>query len=333
MELFAFILLLCVGVITIVSENKYVLWLFYIPFLYLFMIVVRNSGFDADMLEYARSMQYSSHSIYYLREFVFWYMVRFFYYIFNNEITVFLLMDMIWIFTLYRASVNLSKSSQIKNNLSLGLIVVLSTSFPLFFGYENIYRQLFATIFLLYSYSLLHTSYKKSIFFFCISVFMHNISIVLVPIFLINKIFRFKLYIRVFLSLLISIIFIMLFDYASEFKSAKSTGSDMRLIYLFLFLSIFIMYLIKFKFRFLDLFRKTPSLIIILILMFGLLTFEYDMISERLGMMFLVFLLFDLYRYSNTILKYSNRIVFRLFLLLLFSIPVLIFSSSRMFLI
>ena len=124
----------------------------------------------------------------------------------------------------------------------------------------------------------------------------------------------------------------MLFNYVSQFKSAKSTGVDMSLVYLFMFLSTFVMYLIKFKFRFLDLFRKTPSLIIIITLMFGLSSLEYDMISERLGMMFLVFLLFDLYRYSNTILKYSNRIVFRLFLLLVFSIPVLIFSSSRMFL-
>jgi hypothetical protein len=296
------------------------------------MIVVRNSGFDFDMIVYAESMQYSTHNIYYLKEFIFWYALRYFYLIFNNEIVVFLMMDMIWIFLLYRTSINLSKRSLIKNNFSLGLIVILSTSFPLFFGYENIYRQLFATIFSLYSYSLLHTSYKKSILFFCISVFMHNISILLIPIFLINKIFRFKLYFRILLSLLVSIVFLMLFDYASKFKSPDSiTGSDMSLIYLFLFFSIFIMYLIRFKFRFLDLYRKTPSLIIILILMSGLLLLKYNMISERLGMMFLVFLIFDLYMYSNTIRKYSNRLVFRLFLLLVLSIPVLVFSSSRMF--
>jgi len=296
------------------------------------MIVVRNSGFDFDMIVYAESMQYSAHNIYYLKEFIFWYALRYFYLIFNNEIVVFLMMDMIWIFLLYRTSINLSKRSLIKNNFSLGLIVILSTSFPLFFGYENIYRQLFATIFSLYSYSLLHTSYKKSILFFCISVFMHNISILLIPIFLINKIFRFKLYFRILLSLLVCIVFLMLFDYASKFKSPDSiTGSDMSLIYLFLFLSVFIMYLIRFKFRFLDLYRKTPSLIIILILMSGLLLLKYNMISERLGMMFLVFLIFDLYMYSNTIRKYSNRLVFRLFLLLVFSVPILLFSSSRMF--
>lgn len=332
MELFAFIILLGVGLITIISENKFVLWMVYMPSLCLFMIIVRNSGLDTDMITYAKEMTSSGHNMYYLREFVFWYSLRFFHYIFNNEISVFLFMDIIWIFILYRTSINLGKESLIKNNLSLGLIVVLSTSFPLFFGYENIYRQLYATIFSLYSYSLLKNNYKKSIFFFFISVFMHNTSIILLPIFFINKIFSAKIYLRVFLSLIISISFIMLFNYVSQFKSAKSTGVDMSLVYLFMFLSTFVMYLIKFKFRFLDLFRKTPSLIIIITLMFGLSSLEYDMISERLGMMFLVFLLFDLYRYSNTILKYSNRIVFRLFLLLVFSIPVLIFSSSRMFL-
>ena len=62
-------------------------------------------------------------------------------------------MDLIWIITLIKTSVNLSKESVITNKLSVGLIVVLSTSFPLFFGYENIYRQLFATIFSLYIFN------------------------------------------------------------------------------------------------------------------------------------------------------------------------------------
>ena len=332
MELIAFITLIVLGVITIVSENKFVLLLLYIPSVYLFMIVVRSSGLDTDMITYAKEMTSSGHHIYYLREFVFWYSLRFFYYVFSNEIAVLLFMDMIWIFILYRISINLSKSSLVMNNLSLGLIVILSTSFPLFFGYENIYRQLFATVFSLYSYSLLNSNYKKSIFFFIISFFMHNTVIVLLPIFFINKIFSAKIYLRVFLSLLVSIVFVMLFNYVSQFKSAKSTGVDMSVVYLFMYLSTFIIYLIKFKFRILDLFRKTPSLIISIILMIGLYNLKYDMISERLGMMFLVFLLFDLYRYSNTIQKYSNRIIFRLFLLLVFSIPVLIFSSSRIFL-
>ena len=297
------------------------------------MIVVRNSGFDFDMIVYAESMQYSTHNIYYLKEFIFWYALRYFYLIFNNEIVVFLMMDMIWIFLLYRTSINLSKRSLIKNNFSLGLIVVLSTSFPLFFGYQNIYRQLFATIFALYSYSLVSFRYKTSILLFLTAVFIHNASIILIPIFLANKLFRINFYLRVFISLIASLLFVGIINFLTQFKSNLDieTGVDLSVVYLFLFLSIFIMYLIKFKFRFFDLFRKTPSLVIITILMIGLTVFKFGIAAERLGMMFLVFLIFDLYMYSNTIQKYSNRLVFRLFLLLFFSVPILIFSSSRMF--
>tara|TARA_B100000674_G_scaffold35881_1_gene25006 strand:- start:5390 stop:6391 length:1002 start_codon:yes stop_codon:yes gene_type:complete len=333
MELSFYILLILIGVITILSENKYVMWLFYIPCLLVFMVVVRTSGFDTDMITYAKEMSSTGNNLYYLREFVFWYSLRFFYSILNNEIAVFLFMDLIWIITLIRASINLSKESVITNKLSVGLIVVLSTSFPLFFGYENIYRQLFATIFSLYAYSIIKISYSRSIFFYIISIFIHNTSIILLPIFAINKLLRFNIYFRILISLTISLLFVFLFNYASQFKSARSTGVDMSMIYLFMFLSSFILYLIKFKFNIIDLFKKTPSLIIIILLMTGLATLKYDMISERLGMMFLVFFLFDLYRYSNSITNYGNRMIFRLFLLITFSVPVLVFSSSRMFLI
>tara|TARA_Y100001954_G_scaffold229472_1_gene275547 strand:+ start:2278 stop:3297 length:1020 start_codon:yes stop_codon:yes gene_type:complete len=332
MELFLYILLILFGVITILSENKYVMWLFYIPCLLLFMVVVRTSGFDTDMITYAKEMSSNAHNLYYLREFVFWYSLRFFYNMLNNEIAVFLLMDLIWIITLIRTSVNLSKESSNFNNLSIGLIVVLCTSFPLFFGYQNIYRQLFATLVALYSYSIINSSYKKSIFYFLISIFIHNISLVLLPIFFVNKLLNLNIYLRVIFSLVLSTAFIMLFSFASHFKSAKSTGIDMSLVYLIMFIFFLILYLIKFKFRIFDLFRKTPSLLIVVILMSSLFSFKFDMISERLGMMFLVFFIFDLYKYSNSIEKYSNRMYFRLSLLLIFSVPVLLFNSSRLFL-
>ena len=176
-------------------------------------------------------------------------------------------------------------------------------------------------------------SYSKSLFFYIISIFIHNTSIILLPIFTINKFLRFNIYFRIFISLSISVLFIFLFNYTLNLSQTRSTGIDMSMIYLFMFISSFILYLIKFKFNIIELFKKTPSLIIITLLMIGLSTLKYDMISERLGMMFLVFFLFDLYRYSNSITNYGNRMIFRLFLLLTFSVPVLVFSSSRMFLI
>ena len=197
----------------------------------------------------------------------------------------------------------------------------------------KIFIDNYLTQYFLCIYSIIKISYSRSIFFYIISIFIHNTSIILLANFSINKLLRFNIYFRILISLIISLLFVFLFNYASQFKSARSTGIDMSMIYLFMFLSSFILYLIKFKFNIIDLFKKTPSLIIIILLMTGFFTLKYDMISERLGMMFLVFFLFDLYRYSNSITNYGNRMIFRLFLLITFSVPVLVFSSSRMFLI
>ena len=330
MELFGFLFLILISAITILTENKSVLKYLYLPSLFAFMFIVRNVSFDSDIETYVNEMQTNSNGIYYLREFVFWYLLRGLYSVFQNPIIVFLIMDSIWIFVLYKTSVKLSEN---KENLSTGLILILSTSFPLFFGYENIYRQLFATVFALYSYSLLQKQPKQSLLIFGFSIFMHNTVLVLLPVFYINKIFNFKLSVRALLSISLSIFFIFLFSYASQFKSGIATGEDLSLMYLIMFILVFLIYLIKFKFSIFYLLRKMPSLVIIIILMFGLSILKFDMISERLGMMFLVFLLFDLYRYSISIKHYGSRVAFRLSLLLIFSLPVLLFDSSRMFLI
>ena len=334
MELISFIFLLILGSVTIVTENKKFLQWVYIPFLIFFMIVVRFSGLEWDMNVYAIEMKSKIHTLYYLREFVFWYSLRFLYTILNNELSVFFLMDLIWIYTLYRISFNLSVNSKLKNNLSIGLIVILSTSFPMFFGYENIYRQLFATLISLYSYSIIQFKYKQSIFLFLISIFIHNSVLVLLPIFLVNRFLFIGFYFRVLISLFVSLCFVFILRSVTQFKSNLDiqTGDDVGSIYFIMFLICLFVYLIKFKFRVFDLFRKLPSLVVISILITGLNIFKFGIAAERLGMIFLIYLLFDLYRYSNNIENYINRMFFRLSLLLIFSLPVLVFSSSRSFL-
>ena len=331
MELISFIFLIFIGALTLISENKYVLKYIYIPYLFLFMIVVRNSGFDVDIAAYVSLMKSSINTLYIRKEFMFWYPLRLLYFIFQDPKIVFLIMDAIWIFILFRTAiqnVNLQK-----DRFSVGLLVVLSSSFPFFFGYENIYRQLLATVFALYSYSLINSRYKTSILLFVIAIFMHNTVLILLPLFFVNKLLKFKIKFRVFIALVLSIAIIFLLNYLSQFKSFISIGLDMSIFYLILFIIIIMIYLIKFKFKIFDLFRKTPSLIIIMTLMLGVYLLQYETISERLGMMFLVFLLFDLYRYSHTIEHYGYRVMFRLVLLFVFSLPVLVFSSSLMFLI
>ena len=213
-------------------------------------------------------------------------------------------MDMIWISLLIKTSFNLSNTVNINNRLGTGLIVILATSFPFFLGYQNVYRQLIATVLALFSYSLLHISYKRSILFFIMSIFVHNTAIILAPIFFIKRIMNFKINARIFMSLMIAVLFIYFIvftDSVINHKSAYSTKTDNTLVYLSMYIFLFVIYLVRFKFNFYVLARKVPSLIIILILMVGLINLDFDMIAERMGMMFLVFLLFDLYKYSISI--------------------------------
>jgi len=65
--------------------------------------------------------------------------------------------------------------------------------------------------------------------------------------------------------------------------------------------------------------------------MISLVTLPIGMVSERMGMFFLIFVIYDLYVYSCTMQK-SRQQLFRIGLLLIFSLPVVIFNSSRIML-
>ena len=202
MELISYIILICFSAISIITESKlFYKWIF-IPSVVVFMIIVRSVGFDLDLVTYALEMHSTSMDLYYLREFIFWLGSRLVYYLFQDELLSFLFMDLIWIITILKVGGRMSSFK--KDNLNNALLVVLMTSFPFVFGYENIYRQFYAIIFALFSYSLICNNYKKSLFFFIIAFFMHNIIALLIPIFMVKKFYRFNFTGRIQISLLIT---------------------------------------------------------------------------------------------------------------------------------
>ena len=216
MELISFIFLIFIGALTLISENKYVLNFIYLPYLFLFMIIVRHSGFDTDIAQYInllKQLQISEihQTLYYFKEFMFWYPLSLLYLIFKDPKTAFIILDAVWIFILFRTA---KQNVNSKNNrFSVGLLVVLSSSFPFFLGYENVYRQLLATVFALYSYSLLNFRYRKSILFFVLAIFMHNSALILLPLFLVKKLLKFKIKFRVIIALFLSIFIVFLLNY------------------------------------------------------------------------------------------------------------------------
>lgn len=329
MELIIFIVLLVLGFITLSVESRNLLKYLYIPCLLIFIIVVRFSGFDEDIITYAKEMHATSFHIYYVREFVFWFTLRFLYSLLQNELLVFIVLDLIWIFTLFRIQRNIIVDGK---RFEKGLIVVLFTCFPFLFGYENIYRQFFATIFLLYSYSVIESNHKKGIGLFIFSFFIHNIVVLMLPIFIVKVFFRFKLHDRITSAIILCFLFVLSLSLLARLKSSHPTGLDMSFGYLFLFFATSTIALISFRDNIYNLFKNIPSLLCSFILLLGLVNLDADMISERLGMMFIVFLIFDVYKYSISIKGVINRRLLRVALLLALSIPVFLFDSSMKFL-
>ena len=331
LELISFIILFFLGVLVIMLEKHLLLKYVYLPALFLFMFIVRLNGFylggyQKDILTYAIEMHEVSYHFYYLREFIGWFSLKFIYMLVQSEFYTFIVLDFIWIYYLYKCFKFISV-----DKLGKGCVVVLATSFPFFFGYENIYRQFYASIILLYAYSLIHIKSFKAIRLFIISFFIHNVVLFLLPIFIVKKCFSFNLKDRIILALLVSVCFVFALPFITNLKDADPTKVDMSFLYLILFIGLFAYLIMKYKKNIYNVFYRAPSLFFFVILMIGYVFFQQEMIAERLGMMFVIFLIYDLYNYSLEIKNRLIRVGLRLTLLIVFSVPVLLFKSAMRF--
>ena len=331
MELISYIILMCLSAFTLLTESKMIYKWIFIPSVMIFMFIVRSEGFDTDIEDYARQMHATGMDFYYLREFIFWFGSRFIYYVFQDEFLSFLFMDLIWIIFMYKVGNRMSSFKS--ENLNNALLLILMTSFPFVFGYENIYRQFYATVFALLSYSLIDKKYYISLFFLIISFFMHNIVALLLPIFFIKRFYKFNFPDRIQISTIVSLVFVSSLGFLVKLKSVEQTGLNMGMFYLLVFVLLLVVALLVFQKNIYILFEKVPSLFFIVLLMIGLVALNVDMVAERLGMMFVCFIAYDLFKYSSEIESRGIRSLVRLALMLLFSLPTLFFDSSRQFLI
>jgi hypothetical protein len=332
MELIAFIVLLILGFFTLIFESRNFFRLIYLPMFLVFIFIMRLHGFyfggyQKDILTYAIEMHAISFDIYYLREFIFWLPLKIIYMLTNSEFITLLILDIAWMYFLFKAV-----SQESLKKLGKGIIVVLATSFPFFFGYENIYRQFYASIILLWSYSLIDKNSSKAVKLFFISFFIHNLVLFLLPIFLVKKCLSFNMKDRITISSVASVLFVLILPFIANFKDADPTKVDMSMAYMILFLGSLLFFILKFKDNVYKIINEIPSLLFSTILMIGYVVFRQEMVAERLGMMFLIFLIYDLYSYSTKIEIQYKRILLRVSLLLIFSLPVLLFYSSMRFL-
>jgi len=194
-----------------------------------------------DFVEYYRYL-HNVEGIRYYREIVYFSMGLVFYKVVHSEIITFILMDFVWLYMLFLIQQEINVKFKKKD---YALIIILFTSFPLFFGYENIYRQLFAEIFSLYAYSIRERKEGKSNLFFLVAIFMHNTVLVILPFLIIKKFFNVNFNLRLFLTTSLAILFGFLFLLASHYKAGHNTGLDMSLFYLLIFITLTYIYIKK----------------------------------------------------------------------------------------
>jgi len=177
-----------------------------------YVISIRFAEFDADINVYAREFYSDSYSLYYTREAIFWLGSRLVFSISESEIVTFILLDLLVVSVLF---FSLREFSAPKYSFFLILIL-----FPIVFGFQNIYRQLFATAFLLLGVGLLYSGRRRWAGVGLVSVLAHNPSALFVPLSL--RFVRYKIWVGFFVGVILG----ASLGFLSQFESSSTSGGN-----------------------------------------------------------------------------------------------------------
>lgn len=331
LELSYYIFMMLFSYITILYTKFFKL---YVLFAIIFLILIRSVGLDTDILHFINLIKQNFYNIFIYKEFAFWLTGRFLYHLVNNEVITYILLDLLW-FTILLLSFKIYRDKTFTRKL----FVIFFVSFPFILGTENLYRQHIGLIFLISSYLLREKNPRYALFLYFISIFMHNSMIIFFPLIIFKYFYNFNFKFRFFISNIV--LFIMLYGIylvesgvLSELdKSSSNTGLDLRFLYLSIFLSVLYLFSIKFRFSITKFLKTFPSVYFAIIIVVFMMQFNGTAPVERLAMGFLLLFTIDFFIYiehKRNIIKYKKYIY--LLYAIGFSIPTLLFSSVRNFL-
>lgn len=195
-----------------------------------FLIFIVRSNYDVDIQNYATSMQKIRQSFYYLREPIIWQGQAYLYAIFRSTFLVFLVFDAIASF--------LTVVALKKFRLPRYAYYLVFIFFPFVLGMQNIYRQWFASVLLLWAFSIVCTQPRffrlggalRLLAIWLLAFLSHNMSAAFLPIIFIRcrSLFEKSIFI---VSCFISAAAIY---YGGATKSSAATGSALEWIYFLL---------------------------------------------------------------------------------------------------
>ncbi|WP_408642296.1 EpsG family protein [Salinivibrio kushneri] len=323
-ELFLFIVILFIGLFFCFYKlnNDRVYFGFTLTLFVVFSIVTRFSGFDIDMHTYANALQYSSMSVYYLKEPVYWLSSRYVYSVLDSPELTFLFFDFLSILIILKSSKKL--------DLPQYFPYLFLLFFPTVMGFNNIFRQFLSSVILLYSWSIILSEgrTKKTFIVFLMSGFTHNAAFLFAPLI---TVFKGSLKSNLIKFFAFSFGILLALPWAINTKSFSDTGSVpveafIMVVFLFYLLQLLTnrFLLIGFQARFFAFLNYLLFLLILSSITMG------SAQSKRIGMFVLVLILVPSVRLIED--KFKHKTLVRVIFYIVIVMPTLLFSSSRSFL-
>lgn len=308
-----------------------------------YLWIVRTSGFDYDMRSYAALLSYlpsfSTASTYYTREFVYWFGSGYLHSWIQDEVTTFWVIDMIWLTLLFYAVGNRRQSS----NIPLYVAPFMIVFFPLLMGYENVYRQLIACMFILFAFFGVRNIVIAGIFGL-LALFTHNAAIVYMPLLYVfavskgmsvPKISSFHKGVFSFLYLLMvaGVYYSSLGDNELG-KSSSSTGYSLTFAYLLVFLAMSVVAFVVSNFSIKRFVKENTSLTYSTLTFIAFIPVLGGAQAERIGMMLLVVIvpIFAM-NLDNSFKTQSEKVLMRMLFVMAGIAPTFLFSSAYNFLV
>ncbi len=292
----------------------------------IFCLTLRLSGFQTDLIVYADTMTREISGFYYYREPYFWMLSQVLFDWFRDERAVFFVFDSVFCISLWIALSRVGMT---------GFYFIFLTSFPIYLGLENVYRQVLGIPFaLLFLASVRDNKTGSALLWLTLSVLAHNIFAILGPLLFYWSLAQRKLIGFWFVVTLQMSIFLVLVAAGADVDMlAKSqdieSGSDLRLLYFVLLTASLLV----------------PRLLLGKVDRYSAIVYAYCWTTlvmsiyflgsfhvERIGMVFLVALTF-VYILGKELKSLSHRLQLQFAYYTMLNVPVFVFPSTRHFLI
>ncbi|MFC0338419.1 hypothetical protein SAMN05421848_3251 [Kushneria avicenniae] len=308
-----------------------------------YLWIVRTSGFDYDMVGYARYLTYNldfaTATTYYIREFVYWFGASYLYQMIQDDVITLWVIDMIWLTLLFYAMGNRHLSSKVP----MYVIPFLIVFFPLLMGYQNVYRQLIACVFVLFAFFGARNLMVAG-FFGLLALFTHNAAIVYMPLLYIFAVtngmtkpkvsfFHKGVFAFLYLVMMAGVYYSSLGD--SEFgKSSSSTGISLTYAYLAVFFAMSIVAFVIGNFSLKKFIHHNTTLVYSIFTFVAFIPALGGAQAERIGMMLLIVTMPIFAANLDRSFKTQNeKILMRMLFVMAGIAPTFLFSSAYNFLI